>query len=244
MSGGGVVMLAAALVGASGCHQKPEGAGGHCGGPDAGAGTAAPASLPVSNDPGCPATWAGTNPSGYPAVCTTSGLICTYPEGQAECALDGSTLKWWPAGATPGCGETAPTLGAACGSPGLVCEYITGPPNGTFTTNYCCDGTTCGWTLEGSQGCSNGNTCGSIAAADYDQSCSADSDCVMEPEGNFCDHNHCTDCATGVISVKAQAQYEVDLASRIAAPELCPCPSGSRGVCNQGRCATAPVITF
>lgn len=241
MSRGGAAIFLAALAGTSGCHQKLEGAGGHCGGPDAGAAAAAPA----SNGAGCPATWAETEitAAGYSATCTTTGLICTYPEGEAECALDGTTLRWWTVGATPGCGETAPTIGTRCGSPGLNCQYISGPPEGAFTTSYCCDGTQCAWTLQGSNGCPNGNTCGAISTSDYDQSCSVDTDCVMELEGDFCS-TQCV-CTKGVISVKAQTQYETDLVSRISTSAFeCPCPSGPRAVCTQGRCATAPLLTF
>jgi hypothetical protein len=195
----------------------------------------------VSNDPRCPSTWSSLAPNGLPAICSVSGLICTYPEGQGECAPDGAALKWWTDGASPACSETAPKVGSACGVPGLICEYITGPPNGGsgFTTNYCCDGSSCAWTVQSGGGCPNGNTCGAIQASDYDQSCGTDSDCVVEPEGDFCVANRCTDCGNAVVSVKAQAQYEADLASKISVPFDCPCPSGPRAVCNHGKCATA-----
>jgi hypothetical protein len=79
--------------------------------------------------------------------------------------------------------------------------------------------------------------CGTIMASDYDQSCATDADCVPEPEGDFC-VAQCTNCAGAVISVKAQAQYEADLASKISTPVDCPCPLGPRAVCNHGKCAT------
>jgi hypothetical protein len=78
--------------------------------------------------------------------------------------------------------------------------------------------------------------CGTIMASDYDQSCATDADCVTEPEGDFCVPNRCTDCPNAVISVKAQAQYEADLASKIPKPSICPCPSGPIAVCNNGKC--------
>jgi len=243
---GGLVALLGALSADLGCHQNLEGAVGKCGSPNDAASTAVPDSSAgaPSNDPGCPATWSDVSPGGFPAVCGNSGLVCTYPQGQAECAPDGSTLKWATVGRANGCGETAPVVGGACGSPGLSCQYITGSPQdlSTYTTNYCCDGTRCAWTLQGSDGCPNGNTCGSISTSDYDQSCSTDADCVLEPEGDFCT-TECTDCASGVVSVKAQAQYEADLASKISTAILCPCSSGPRAACNQGRCTTAPLLT-
>jgi hypothetical protein len=227
--------------GGPGCHQSA-GAGGKCSSPDASAGTDASDSSEeaASNDPRCPSAWSDVSPGGLPAACTINELICTYPEGQAECAPDGSVLKWATVGATAGCAETPPKVGIACGFPGLTCEYITGPPPlvSTFITSYCCDGTRCAWALQGSEGCPNGNTCGTIQASDYDQSCSVDSDCVLEPEGNFCEANTCTDCAGAAISVTAQAQYEADLASKISTPFICPCPLSLPAVCDNGRCTT------
>jgi hypothetical protein len=82
-----------------------------------------------------------------------------------------------------------------------------------------------------------GKTCGTISAADYDQTCEVDADCVAEPEGNFCGSRTCTNCVSAVISAKAQAQYEADLASKIPTPSICPCPSGHPAVCNHGVCA-------
>jgi hypothetical protein len=84
-------------------------------------------------------------------------------------------------------------------------------------------------------GCSG--QCGTIQASSYDQSCGADSDCVAEPEGDFCGANKCTNCANAVISVKSQAQYEADLANKISTPITCPCPAPRPPVCDHGKCA-------
>jgi len=217
------------------------GAGGKSSSPDASAGPDASDSSDeaASNDPRCPSAWSDVSPGGFPAACTINELICTYPEGQAECAPDGSVMKWWTVGATAGCAETPPKVGIACGSLGLTCEYITGPPGlvSAFITSYCCDGTRYAWAIQGSEGCPNGNTCGTIEASNYDQSCSVDSDCVLEPEGNFCEAG-CTNCAGAAISVNAQAQYEADLASRISTPLICPCPESLPAVCDNGKCTT------
>jgi hypothetical protein len=233
--------------GAAGRGGSTAAAAGRCGSTDASAVIDASDSsvTAVSNDPRCPSAWSSLwsrlPSTGFPATCLVNGLICTYPEGQGECAPDGAVLKWWTGGADPACSETAPKVGTACGVPGLSCGYITGPPTleSEFVTSYCCDGTRCTWAIEQGNGCPNGNICGTIKASDYDQSCTLDSDCVTEPEGNFCESNHCTNCAGAVISVKAQAQYEADLASKISTPFICPCPLGPSAVCNHGRCATA-----
>jgi hypothetical protein len=98
--------------------------------------------------------------------------------------------------------------------------------------------------LAGAFGCHQaGGSCGAISTSDYDQSCSASSDCVLEPSGDFCQANQCTNCIGGAINVKVQAQYEADLASKISAPALCPCPSPRSAVCTQGRCAIGSVIS-
>jgi hypothetical protein len=97
--------------------------------------------------------------------------------------------------------------------------------------------------LAGAFGCHQaGGVCGAISTSDYDQSCTADSDCVLEPSGDFCQSNHCSNCIGGAISVKVQAQYEADLASKISAPALCPCPSPHSPVCTQGKCAIGGVL--
>jgi hypothetical protein len=234
--------VASLLAAAVGCHETL-GAGGKCGSPDALSATDVSDSSAgaASNDPGCPATWSEIIPGGYPAICTSNGLICTYPQGQAECAPDGTVSKWATSGATPGCSETAPALGAACGSPGLSCQYITGTPDVAFTTSYCCDGTRCAWALEGGNGCPNGNSCGAISTSDYDQSCTADADCVEEPAGDFCQQNKCTNCIGGAISTKAQAQYEADLASKITRSSLYPCPFPGPATCDRGKCVVGAV---
>jgi hypothetical protein len=51
---------------------------------------------------------------------------------------------------------------------------------------------------------------------------STDADCVTELESEFCLPNRCTGCPNAVVSVKAQAQYEADLASKIPEPSTCP----------------------
>ncbi len=195
--------------------------------------------LDVSNDPRCPLAFSDISPAGQP--CVVNGLICTYPEGQAECGPDGQTFTWYVDGATRGCSEWAPKVGTGCAVPGLICDYITGQPPllSDFLTSYCCDGTRCAWAVEQGDNCPNGNTCGTIKASDYDQSCTLDSDCVIEPEGDFC-VNECTNCASAVISRKAKAQYEVDLASKISMLLSCPCPLAPIPVCNHGKCADAP----
>jgi hypothetical protein len=92
--------------------------------------------------------------------------------------------------------------------------------------------------LAGAFGCHQaGAACGAISTSDYDQSCSASSDCVLEPSGDFCQPNHCTNCIGGAINTNVQAQYEADLASKISAPALCPCPLTGPAVCDHGKCA-------
>lgn len=223
--------------GAAGRGSSMTAAGGRCGSTERGDPSDSSVGA-VTNDSACPSAWSAVNPSGPPATCAVNGLICTYPEGQAECAPHGAVMKWATVGATSGCSETAPKVGAACSVPGLTCQFITGPPPlvSEFVTSYCCDGTRCAWAIEHGNGCPNGNTCGTIKASDYDQSCEVDSDCVAEPEGDFCGSNICTDCAGAVISVKAQAKYETDLNSKITTPFFCPCPSSPPAVCDHGKC--------
>jgi hypothetical protein len=94
--------------------------------------------------------------------------------------------------------------------------------------------------MQGSDGCPNGNTCGTIRASDYDQTCKTDSDCVTEPEGDFC-RNKCTNCAGAVINVNAQAKYEADVSSKISTPFTCPCPESPSAVCDHGKCGLGSI---
>jgi hypothetical protein len=190
-----------------------------------------------ANDARCPSAWSDLSSQGYPVVCSVDGLICVYPEGQAECAPDGQVLKWWQVGLGTGCTEFPPTIDAACSSPGLMCSYITGPPGlvSTFMTAYCCDGNSLVWGIQGSF-CPNGHTCGTIQAADYDQSCSRDSDCFGVTVGDFC-NAICVDCINAAINVAAESQYEADLESKNAgAAGVCPCPSPPPVTCKAGIC--------
>jgi len=48
----------------------------------------------ATSDPRCPAQRADlTDSRGIPIVCPVDGLICAYPQGEAECAPDGAPLK-------------------------------------------------------------------------------------------------------------------------------------------------------
>jgi len=142
-----------------------------------------------SNDSRCPAQWADLTSVGIPNQCTQDGLICVYAEGQAECAPDGSVLKWWQNGAGQGCGEYPPVLCSPCSVPGNICEYIKGLPGlvSNFVATVCCNGNTKQWEVEpNNAGCPNGNVCGTIRASDYDQSCSTAADCTGVTQGVYC----------------------------------------------------------
>ena len=200
------------------------GAGGTSGSTDAGA--------------GCPPWSALVDGQGYPVECTHSGLVCTYAEGQAECAPDGAVLKWWQVGRGQGCPERRPVDGSSCTSAGTTCGYISGLPSETdYVEDSCCDGNTHRWGPNPTNGCPNGNTCGTIAAAAYDQKCTVDSDCVLVTEGDLC-QSFCDNCSNATISASAQAQYQADFAMKSStASRICPCAFIPAPVCKQGVCA-------
>ena len=63
--------------------------------------------------------------------------------------------------------------------------------------------------------CDGGADVPAITSADYDRSCSVDSDCVSVPEGNVCE-----DCAlhclqTGTVNKRVEAQYRSDVAKLV-----------------------------
>jgi hypothetical protein len=66
-----------------------------------------------------------------------------------------------------------------------------------------------------------------------------DTDCVAVQEGDFCATGHI--CPNAVISVRAEAQYESDLRSKVDGTKFPgPCPRGSPGVCDHGECTIGP----
>jgi hypothetical protein len=73
-----------------------------------------------------------------------------------------------------------------------------------------------------------------IAASDYDQTCSVDDDCTGVFSGDLCTAS-CTDCTGGAISNKAQAEYDADLAKKSYEPRICPCAFQAVS-CRNGTC--------
>lgn len=74
-----------------------------------------------------------------------------------------------------------------------------------------------------------------IAAANYDLSCTVDTDCALVALGDFCSPT--TACATGAISQGALPKYKVDVAKTYAAH--CVALSGcglTVGCCRNGQC--------
>ena len=136
------------------------------------------------------------------------------------------------------------TLLAACGS---ATELPSGENKSAPTVN------TGG---NDSVGAASGGTCKSVAAADYDSSCTTDSDCVaVPPGGDFC---HPCELQTGsrycdlaAVSSAVATQYRTDLKAAItqaqsatagtpdgacaSRPESCPIQWPA--ACVQGKCA-------
>jgi hypothetical protein len=79
-------------------------------------------------------------------------------------------------------------------------------------------------------------------AADYDQSCHVDSDCVAVFLGNACDDSCGGECANAAINSTANARYAADFAARPARPTdagffvECSCALGPPGCCRAGTC--------
>lgn len=79
-------------------------------------------------------------------------------------------------------------------------------------------------------GASYGPTCKTIRASDYEQSCNADSDCVLVMETDAC-------CAGAAINASVQAQYARDLLNSGCPAKVCtadcslPVVCCSSGIC-------------
>jgi hypothetical protein len=73
----------------------------------------------------------------------------------------------------------------------------------------------------------------SLQAANYDQACQTDSDCVAVFLGSFCAAQSCA-CENAAINASSYQQYASDF-EKDNAPR-CPCPSPPPVACNQGTC--------
>jgi hypothetical protein len=188
------------------------------------------------------------------AVCAATCLPVACPVGGAclytGVAVTGAELKWD--------GSMYPT--STCGS-GATCYRPTFAPAGKYIARMCATPGTLGRPADsqpickatGVQSCVDvvfafpgsgvvegtlsgvAPICGSISAADYDQSCKVDADCVVVPQGDFC-QSACTNCPNAAISAHAEMLYRSDLAGRIPAPSLCPCPAPRAPACVQNKC--------
>jgi hypothetical protein len=95
---------------------------------------------------------------------------------------------------------------------------------------YCC--------LDVDQACIEPNT-RTISAADYDQTCTSDSDCIGVGEGNACDPCAIA-CPSAAININAKARYLADVA-KIPAPAdgrivSCGCPASFALCCLGSKC--------
>jgi hypothetical protein len=84
----------------------------------------------------------------------------------------------------------------------------------------------------------NASAIDSISAADYEQRCSVDSDCVAVSEGSAC--GGCAlKCSLATINAKAEMQYRSDLAKLTelqSSERVCRCPSAPPPCCVDGQC--------
>jgi hypothetical protein len=108
---------------------------------------------------------------------------------------------------------------------------------GVGATVYCCISNICTTTPPA---CTLANA-QPIQAANYDQACSKDSDCVAVGEGNACLAGE-LDCFRAAINSGAYAQYKADVAKTNAA--VCSagsfCPNVGPLCCRNGMCQLSP----
>ncbi len=109
----------------------------------------------------------------------------------------------------------------------------------------CCSDKVC--RLEPYDDCTDANA-QLIQAANYDQACTVDKDCVAVSEGNFC-YPGTGNCPNAAISQSAYAQYQADVAKTRAAscyaPGSCgdePGPCCVAGKCQAGLQCPLPAI--
>ncbi len=72
-----------------------------------------------------------------------------------------------------------------------------------------------------------------ILAADYDQTCKADADCVTVAVGDIC---KCS-CQGAAINVKEKERYDEDRLTIACGVACSPCPAFADAICRQGTCS-------
>ncbi len=83
--------------------------------------------------------------------------------------------------------------------------------------------------------------CTPVVAADYDQSCTVDSDCVAVGEIAQCS-GACPGCTTEAVRKSVAAKYQAALSAAVASlpgPSGCNCACESGAICRAGKCQAA-----
>jgi hypothetical protein len=114
-----------------------------------------------------------------------------------------------------------------------------------------CGGQTAGGSISGGGSNSqstatsaSGSAACEISASSYDQSCTADTDCVMVSAGDYCTSTACL-CGGSAISRSALAQFNANVAKTPVASGAvegadCGCPEAFGPCCRQGKCVLPP----
>ncbi|MDB4979982.1 MAG: hypothetical protein JWM82_734 [Myxococcales bacterium] len=199
--------------------------------------------LPIE-PPSCTTTCSSCQPTACPVggACLLTGVAVTG----AELKWDGRTYPFSSCGGGTTCYE--PTFVPAgryiahmCATPGKLSQPADGPPVCTATGVQSCTDVEFAFPGGGiAKGSLSGvaPTCGVVRAADYDQSCKVDSDCVLVGQGDFCQSaSSCAIyCPSAAISAHAQMQYLADTQTAGAKPIVCSCPEFKPPACVSFKC--------
>jgi hypothetical protein len=124
-----------------------------------------------------------------------------------------------------------------------VCGVLLGCDNNSAQTDAGEAGTPAPMADEGTPApMADAIACSPVVAADYDQSCTVDSDCVAVGEVAQCPASACDECRTGAVSKSAAAKYQVDLSAAFASHpggSDCSCACASGAICQAGKCQAA-----
>jgi hypothetical protein len=144
-------------------------------------------------------------------------------------------------GGSSGHSELSECAPMACGPepflPAGLCDGGTASSACTQSASGACEWTlTCSGGDAGGGDASDGGICVDIDLSTYDQTCTADSDCIIILSGEICSNDACLCAGGSSINKSGQARYDAALPPVTPVRMPCSCPASGAPTCIAGTC--------